>query len=124
MGEAKRKAAAADAAIKSADRSHASDEQRLDTGMKVGEATQSAMLWWENTGRDLMRQARTPGNKGAAFFNPNPRTDREALNSFPSGIMAAKPWADLTREEKLSIVRAWHHNFVRIAQSNLVNQRH
>lgn len=88
------------------------DRRRLRSGMKVKDAVNQAAIWWEAKGRKEMRQSRLSGNPGAASFNPNPTTDQEALNSFPSGVMAAKHWADLSRDEKLRVVKIWHHQFV------------
>lgn len=87
-------------------------EARLSSGMKVKEAVERASVWWERKGRKEMRQARLSGNPGAVSFNPNPKNEAEALNSFPSGIMAAKAWIDLSRDEKLRVVKIWHHEFI------------
>lgn len=96
------------------------DERRLSSGMKVKDAVEQAALWWEIKGRKEMRQARLKGNPGAVSFNPNPTTDQEALNSFPSGIMAAKHWTDLSRDEKLRVVKVWHDT-IYIKDKGLLN---
>jgi hypothetical protein len=105
-----------DTPILTADRTHDSLTRKLDTGMTVGEAIDSAMLWWENKGRRLMRDRNeATDNPGHGAFTPNPKSEAEALNSYPSGIMHGVPWADLTREEKLQVTRHWHNCHVRIA---------
>ena len=84
-------------------------DERLSSGMLVKEAVFRAQLWWEQKGRKQMRQSRLKGNPGHDAFNPKPQDDREALNWFPSGIMAAEPWDRLSRDEKLRVVKVWHH---------------
>ena len=86
---------------------HDSDE-RLSSGIKVKDAVTAAALWWERKGRKAMRQSRLKGNPGHDAFNPKPGDDKEALNWFPSGIMAAEPWDRLSRDEKLRVVKVWH----------------
>lgn len=111
----KNKAPKADANILAFDRTHTSAQKELDTGMKVGEAMDRAMMWWENKGRPLVKDKNLASdNPGFGSFTPNPQSDEEADNWFPSGIMAGLPWVDLTREEKLRVVAAWHHNQVRV----------
>lgn len=113
----KKKGPKADNKILAFDRTHTAAEQRLDTGMKVGEAMNRAMLWWESTGRALVKDKNFGSdNPGFGAFTPNPSNDEQADNYFPSGIMAGLPWADLTREEKLRIVKTWHHHHVRAAE--------
>lgn len=103
-----------DTAILQFDRTQLAYDQRLDTGMKVGEAVDRAALWWETTGRKLARDKNNAAdNPGFGSFTPDPQTPEQALNSYPSGIMAGKPWSDLTRDEKLRVTRAWHHHHVR-----------
>ena len=86
------------------------DERRLTSGIKVKDAVAMAAIWWAAIGQKEMRSARLSGNPGASTFNPNPTTDQEALNSFPSGIMMAKSWPDLSRDEKLRVVKIWHQS--------------
>lgn len=81
---------------------------RLRSGMKAREAVDRAAIWWERRGRNEMRLARLIGNPGAAAFNPNPTSEAEAMNSFPSGILKAHAWVDLSRDEKLRVVKIWH----------------
>ncbi len=109
-----------DAPIDAADRTHASDEERLDTGMKVGEAIARAAAWWERKGRRLMKSRNfDKENRAFKFFNPNPGTIAEASNWLPSGIMAGELWEDLTRQEKLQITKLWHHHHVRVPNIGL-----
>lgn len=109
-----------DSAITEADRSHASDEERLDTGMKVGEAISRSAVWWELKGRKLMMGRNLDKqNRAFKFFNPDPGTPAEAMNWLPSGILAGKPWTHLTRVEKLRITKFWHHCHVRVPDIGL-----
>lgn len=106
---------AANAAIDgAASGSHEAEQQRLDSGMRVGEAINRACMWWENKARKIIRETRTPGNKGAGFFTLDPQDEKGLENSLPSGIMRALPWSDLTREEQLQVTKVWHHQFVRV----------
>lgn len=91
---------------------------KLDTGMKAEEAIRRATNWWETKGRreaklQAMRQAEPVGgsNKGngVAFAS----MDVDNPNFMPSGIQAGVSWDELTRDEQLRIVKAWHHYFVR-----------
>ena len=104
-----------DAPIAAADKTHTSDETKLDTGMKVGEAIQSAAVWWELKGRALMMDKnKASDNPGFGSFTPDPSNDEEAKNWLPSGVLAGKPWTDLTKEEKLRVTKIWHHHHVRV----------
>lgn len=104
-----------DAPILNANKSQSSDEATLDTGMTVKEAVAQAAFWWENIGRQLMRD-RNEGtdNPGYGSFTANPKTTEEADNWVPSGILEAKSWDDLNKKEKLTITKHWHHNNVRV----------
>lgn len=93
-------------------------EMRLDTGMKVQEAVKRAEAWWGKTGmreaqQQLKRQSSAVGgaNKGAgsAFASKNP----DDPNFLPSGLIHGQPWDALNKREKMMIVKAWHHFFVR-----------
>lgn len=98
-----------------ANKTYDSDKTTLDTGMAVGAAIRAAEAWWESKGRQLMRDKNEASdNPGQGAFTPNPQTVDEALNWTPSGIMAGKPWAELTKEEMLHITKQWHHNHVRV----------
>lgn len=91
---------------------------KLDTGMKAEEAVRRACNWWESKGRTemrlhQMRQAEPVGGSnngaGASFAVLDP----DNPNFLPSGIINGLPWDQLTRDEKLRVVKAWHHYFVR-----------
>lgn len=104
-----------DAPILNATRTHDGERQKLDTGMTVGEAINNAAFWWESKGRKLMTdQNKARDNPAFGRFNPNPTTVEEADNWLPSGVLMAKPWVDLTRDEKLFITKTWHHHHVRV----------
>lgn len=94
-------------------------DSTLDTGMRVNEALARASLWWGKTGRKEMklhakRQAKSPAAStpglGGAFASLNPDSE----NFLPSAIIHGEPWDQLTKREKLIIVKAWHHFFVRV----------
>lgn len=74
-------------------------DARLDTGMKVSEAIARAAAWWDKLGRKEMRKS--AGQQGQV---------RE------SGIVSGEPWELLNREEKLNVVKAWHHFHVRVPE--------
>jgi hypothetical protein len=104
-----------DAPILNADGTHQSDTATLDTGMKVSEAVSQAALWWDNRGRRLIRDKNyASDNPGFGSFNPDPKSVEDADNWIPSGVMAGKPWADLSKVEKLQVTKHWHHNNIRV----------
>ena len=106
---------AVDAPIMAADKTHISDEAKLETGMKVGDAINQAAVWWQTKGRALiMDKNLASDNPGYKFFTPDPKTDEEAKNWLPSGVLAGKPWDDLTKSEKISVTKFWHHHHVRV----------
>ena len=74
-------------------------DSRLDTGMTVAEAIRRASAWWDAHGRHSMRDqvARAADDEGFV----------------PSGILQGMAWDYLTRDEKLRIVKVWHHMNVR-----------
>jgi len=93
-------------------------DDRLDTGMKVKEAIHRASQWWESTGRAEMitqkrRQAKPVGGAdkgaGASFASD----DEDNINFLPSGLLHGKPWAELTRNEQIRVVKSWHHFHIR-----------
>lgn len=85
-------------------------DDRLDTGMSVKEALAKASYWWGKTGRHAMRK---DGGKGLEVsFSLDPDSE----NYIPSGILNGEPWDVLTKREKLTIVKVWHHFFVRKPQ--------
>lgn len=87
----------------------------LDTGMTVGEALHQAARWWTNKGRQLIKdQNMASDNPGFGRFTANPTTEEEAENSLPSNVLAGRAWENLTKSEKLRVVRFWHHHHVRV----------
>ncbi len=69
---------------------------RLDSGMKVCEALERAERWWVARGR---RQLAAMCEQSDGFV--------------PSGILQGWAWDYLTRDEKLRVVKVWHHMHVR-----------
>lgn len=90
---------------------------RFDTGMTVAEAVRRAADWWNKIGRHgikasnfnqvLIQKVHTQG-KGPLLK----RTDKE--QDLPSGILRGLPWDELDRQEQKDIVKAWHHEQVRV----------
>lgn len=74
-----------------------SPDARFDSGMKVSEAIKRASAWWDGPGRKLMTAK-----------------VREAGEVPQSAIVSGEPWDMLNREEKLQVVKAWHHFNVRV----------
>lgn len=94
-------------------------DMRLDTGMKASEAITRASQWWDTKGARMMqteakRQRQPLGGPdkgmGQQFAVLNP----DDANFMPSRVLAGFPWDDLDRREKLAVVKAWHHRFVRV----------
>lgn len=79
---------------------------KLDTGMTVQEAAARAEAWWEKTGRKMMLKKSTGKNPFASL-------DKNDPNFMPSGLLAGRPWDALEKREKLMVIKAWHHFFVR-----------
>lgn len=94
-------------------------DAKLDTGMKVTEALGRASAWWGKTGRKEMKShakrhkhsptSTTPGI-GGAFLSSDP----DSPNFMPSAIINGEPWDQLDKREKLMVVKAWHHSFIRM----------
>jgi len=91
---------------------------KLDTGMSTQEAIQRAAQWWQRVGAAEMRtqqkrQAKPVGGAdngaGAAFAD----ADSTSNNFLPSNIIHGLPWDSLNKREKLSIVKIWHHFYIR-----------
>lgn len=82
-------------------------DERFDTGMSVREAVANASYWWSKTGRRLMKKDHA---KRSDFFS-SPDPDNE--NFMPSAIINGEPWDQLDTREKLFLVKAWHHYFIR-----------
>lgn len=115
QGPKKEVIAAVDAPIMNADKTQESDTATLDTGMKIGDAIAKAAFWWDTKGRAMIQDKNfASDNPGFGSFNANPQTNEDALNWFPSGIMAGKVWVELTKNEKLQVTKHWHHHNVRV----------
>ena len=86
-------------------------DAKLSSGMTIKEAVDRAMLWWSTKGTNEMRLARLQDKgirrKLAAFSD-----DPDSPNFIPSGILHGRPWDQLTKTEKLQIVKMWHYAFV------------
>jgi hypothetical protein len=67
------------------------DQGRTSAGLPVREAVALAACWWQDIGRQLA----------------NPELKDPDLG-VPSGIMRGLPWDELTRDERLRVVKAWH----------------
>ena len=90
---------------------------RLDTGMKVTEAIARAAAWWDRIGRHgvkasnfnqvLIQKVHAQG-RGPLLK----RTDKE--QDLPSGILRGLQWDELSKVEQKEIVKAWHHEQVRV----------
>lgn len=85
-------------------------DARLDTGMTVKEAIARAERWWDGTGAKLMRRERQRG-KGREFVSSMSPDDP---NGLPSAVLNGRPWDTLRKSEKLHVVKAWHHFYVRV----------
>lgn len=86
-------------------------DEFMSSGMSVGEAVDRAAAWWEVKGRTIMRQQRLKGSKNAAAFNVQ---DVDDPNFIPSNIIAGKSWSELAKDEKMRIVKMWHHHVIRV----------
>lgn len=84
---------------------------KLDTGMKASEALSKAEKWWMGTGRRLMK------NHDAKAEAEKVSLDPDSDNFLPSGIVNGLPWDELTKREKLTITKHWHHAYVRKPQT-------
>ena len=86
-------------------------EARLDTGMRVSEAMRRASEWWDKTGSEEMRKH---GQRQAEAKRPFATLDPDDDNFLLSGIIHGFKWDVLDREEKLCVVKAWHHHMIRV----------
>lgn len=76
------------------------DGDRLDTGMKASEAVARAEAWWNATGRKMILDACS-----------------DAVMRQLSGVLGGAPWDQLTKREKLAVVKVWHHFKIRRADT-------
>ncbi len=92
------------------------DEPTLRSGMKVTEAVKLASIWWDDTGRKLIRTAcneertryrvRTGGNA------PGIVTRGPLEKVFSSRLMCGAHWDELDKREQMQIVKFWHYFYV------------
>jgi len=85
------------------------------SGMPAREAIAKAQEWWGRVGaREMrlhgLRQKEEVGAKsykslgGEGFASLDPDSD----NYLPSKIIAGAPWDDLSKTEKMRVVKVWH----------------
>lgn len=86
---------------------------RLDTGMKVSEAIEKTVKWWDDRGRALMLDHKIHQSKAGTVFASS---DPEDPSFVPSGIINGRPWGELSSRERLRLVKFWHHFFVRMPE--------
>lgn len=86
--------------------------QRLDTGMTVGEAISLTKSWWERIGRRQMVEMREHQNKDKKGFFASQNPDDS--NFLPSGVLHGLEWGMLTKREKLTLIKHYHHFHVRM----------
>ena len=82
-------------------------------GLKAGIAAERAARWWNERGRgaawrqfnveEVGRKVRTGGGKGPMLVTQG---DMEPVT--PSGILNGHRFEDLTKDEKLSVVKVWY----------------
>lgn len=97
-------------------------DARLDTGMSGKEAIHRATAWWEKTGRKEMRlhnlrQAEPVGGGNNGAGGSFSSLDPDNPSFLPSGILNGLSWDELNRDERLRVVKAWHHEHVRMPQT-------
>lgn len=82
-------------------------------GLTIQQAIAGAEAWWDAKGRKLVRRDFNmeeigrkvkPGSKGAPAFV----IQGDIGPVLHSRILQGRPWEDLTKEEKLSVVRGWY----------------
>jgi hypothetical protein len=66
------------------------------TGMKFSEAAVWASGWWEHKARRAMPD-----------YIPRKGEDYLNQHGIKSGILLGLPWGDLSKNEKLNVIRAW-----------------
>lgn len=91
-------------------------EQKLDTGIKVSEAVKLAEEWWITKGQRYAKQnqlAQAANKAQGAFASLDP----DSTNFLNSGLQHGRDWDQLTKTEKLMIVKTVHHHYVRVPNS-------
>ena len=92
-------------------------EVRLDTGMSAADAYQLAREWWETKGKRYAKQQhanRKADPMQGAFATLDPDRD-DFLNS---GLHWGRDWDDLTKNEKLRVIKTVHHHYVRVPNTD------
>ena len=89
---------------------------RLSSGMKVTEAVQRALSWWDKTGRHIIdkefNKLRMQGTVRLMAVSSGIHIRRDDIDIIPSGILQGKPWAELVNREQLQVIKIWHHFYV------------
>lgn len=94
----------------------------LDTGISAKEAVERAAHWWETFARhhipkEFNEETTVKTRKAVASGLSFPALAlRETRTVVPAGILQGKPWDELAQDEQRQVVKAWHHNFVRLPQ--------
>lgn len=88
-------------------------DQRLESGMTIRQALADASYWWGKTGRHMMKKHREGKTEETAFATLDPNSK----NFMPSAILNGEPWDQLDNREKVQVVKAWHHHFIRNKQT-------
>lgn len=92
-------------------------DQRLDTGMTIGEAIRRAETWWgEFRGavrRDFNRHRAAPKVRASGRRAPGLIIRAAEEETLPSGILSGKAWGKLTDQERVFVVKVWHHQHIR-----------
>lgn len=100
-------------------------DERLDTGMKVGEAMKKAAAWWNKEGRHQLRKTSNKAKIGRKFIAagkaaaPAILIQGDDTDIIPSGILRGLEWDRLDRREKLRVINVWHFHFVKVPQIKL-----
>lgn len=93
-------------------------DERLSSGMKLGEAMKLAEKWWTSVARRTFADMRQHQIKtsGGSFSSSNP-DDPSFINS---GILNGHVWGVLNGREKVEVMVAWHNSHVKVKDfSNL-----
>lgn len=92
-------------------------EQILSSGMKPREAARRASQWWDQTGRHLIPKALNEERTKDKVLAAGKRAPAMVIKGtvqpvLQSGILNGRPFDDLSRDEKLQVVKHWHEHFV------------
>lgn len=70
-----------------------------------------AEAWWDSIGRHVLRKEfnqETAAPRVSTGAGPTTIIPGEIVDTIPSGILKALPWAMLTRKEQVAVVLKWH----------------